>query len=162
MAGQINRIPSGVMGFLGIKNFGRAPEDLSPTLAGTWELAPFYLNSDCAYLTGASAIVGTGNNIVFTAPEGQVLYVTHFSVFQVAAAASSNTMALVRFMQGPAAGGAIVGIGDCANIVGPRGNMLVVDGPQILMPGESLGVAVLDFAGVGSITTYVRYRSMPI
>jgi hypothetical protein len=163
MPGQINRLPAGVLGYLGIKNFGNAPSYLADILSGTWDLAPFYLNSDTAYFTNATAVVAVGNLVAFTVPEGQVYFVTDFSIFQVANAASSNTMAPVRFAQGAAAGGSIIGVGQGSNLVGPRGQMITATTlPMILMPGESLGTAVLDFAGVGSVTHYVRYRSLPI
>jgi hypothetical protein len=35
MPGGINRLPDGVLGFLGIKNFGRAPSALAEFLQGT-------------------------------------------------------------------------------------------------------------------------------
>lgn len=66
----INRSPTGLLSFFGIKNTGRNPSALADTLAPTLELVPWYLsqNSESMSFTGPVAAVGFSPGF-FNVPE---------------------------------------------------------------------------------------------
>jgi len=68
----INRSPSGLLSFFGIKNTGRNPQSIGDTLAPTLELVPWYLsqNSESISFTGPVAAVGF-NPGFFNVPENE-------------------------------------------------------------------------------------------
>jgi len=66
----INRSPSGLLSFFGIKNTGRNPSSIGDVLTPTLELVPWYLsqNSESVSFTGPVAAVGFSPGF-FTVPE---------------------------------------------------------------------------------------------
>jgi hypothetical protein len=72
---NINRLPLGLLGFLGIKNGGRYPQELSDTLAPTWDLSDIYLNANAENRVDVLAIAALGSQAFFTVPAGEAWYV---------------------------------------------------------------------------------------
>jgi hypothetical protein len=100
MPGQINRVPDGIAGFLGIKNFGRMPESLNDTLAGTWDLSTWYLNANVSYQQSSlNNIAAPGPTIVFTVPQNEIWWVSNYSLYTNTGLASTNKCIMVRFAQ---------------------------------------------------------------
>lgn len=87
MSGPINRPPIGLLGFLGLKSLGEAPDQLPADVRGIVDLVPWWslyawthqtVTVDVAPggLVGfQSADLGVGN---FVVPPGEVWLVTHF------------------------------------------------------------------------------------
>lgn len=57
----INKLPAGLLGFLGVKNGGRYPQDLNLTLQPTWDLQEQYFVANCE-LFQQTVSVATGTN----------------------------------------------------------------------------------------------------
>lgn len=67
----INRVPAGLLGFLGIKNGGEAPKQLSNVLLPTWDTTQLYFNSNAEQRADVLAIAGLGSQAFFTVPNGE-------------------------------------------------------------------------------------------
>lgn len=67
----INRVPGGLLGFLGIKNGGETPKQLATTLAPVWDLSPIYFNSNAEQRADVLAIAGIGSQSFLTVPNGE-------------------------------------------------------------------------------------------
>ena len=61
---SINRQPNGLLGFLGIKNFGRNPTSLGEQLAPTWDISRLYM-ADAAWWTRVDVAIGAPGYQVF-------------------------------------------------------------------------------------------------
>lgn len=68
----INRLPAGWLGFLGIKNGGRYPDQTGTVLAPTWDLRELYYASNSEYLSNSQAFAAVGGATLFTVPNGEV------------------------------------------------------------------------------------------
>lgn len=60
MIAPLNKIPNGLLSFLGIKNGGRNPYVLGEQLAPTWDLAQWYMAGTYEYGVSNSNIAGVG------------------------------------------------------------------------------------------------------
>lgn len=77
---KLNRIPWGLLGFLGIKNGGRYPEELSAVLLPTWDLLELYTVANRTVTTPRNATVNAvGYQAYETVPNGQIWYATQMS-----------------------------------------------------------------------------------
>jgi hypothetical protein len=161
MPGGINRVPDGVAGFLGIKNFGRMPDSLNETLAGTWDLARWYLNGSAIYGQTTGGAVVAGSLATFIVPTNEVWYVTNYSVTVQMNAASSSRSSLVRFQNAGLVNFSVIGgFFNCAALE-LIGYGIQSDQEFLLAPGEVLGVSFQGVTGTGTFGTQLRYRSMP-
>lgn len=77
----INRQPTGLLGFLGIKNFGRNPTTLGEQLAPTWDLSKLYLNTSAWYTRVDQNLAATGYIVYFQVPQGEVWQVHQLGWF---------------------------------------------------------------------------------
>lgn len=159
MPGQINRLPDGILGFLGIKNFGRGPDTLDSVLSGTWDLRDWYLNTNVSYQTSSLTAIALGGSLVFTAPTNELWWVTNLSIFHNAAAASSNTTALCRFGQRTADQ---VILSESGRVTALQANQFGITQPFILGAGETLGYSCAELTGTGQVQMFIRYRQMQV
>lgn len=60
MTAPLNKIPNGLLSFLGIKNGGRNPEQLGALLAPTWDLAQWYMATTYEYGVANANIAAAG------------------------------------------------------------------------------------------------------
>lgn len=157
MPGQINRIPDGILGFLGVKNFGRAPDQLSSVLAGTWDLRDWYLNTNVSWQASSLTAIALGGSLVFTAPQNEIWWVTNLSLFHNAAAASGNVAAICRFGQRTADQ---VIMGASGRVGALQGNQFGIEQPFVLGAGETLGYSCAELTGTGQVQMFIRYRAM--
>jgi hypothetical protein len=144
----INRQPTGWLGFLGIKNFGRNPATAADVLAPTWDLAELYLSANRTYETAAATITGIGANQTGQVPPGQTRYVWAYSYISNALAAGNICNATLTLIN--TATGASVPIAGTGPSTPPAvGDRLIVSlaRPIVLQPAESLGIWVHSFAG---------------
>lgn len=80
-APPINRHPLGLLGFLGIKNGGRYPQQpRDDALRWVWDLSQVYLQSNTEFVTTTIAATALGSFDGLTVPFGENWYVTHFGV----------------------------------------------------------------------------------
>lgn len=77
---RINRQPVGLLGFLGIKNFGRNPDTLATVLSPVWETSDLYLSQSSRYSVTNISVAATGGATVLTVPNGKVWKVYAVSI----------------------------------------------------------------------------------
>lgn len=156
----INRRPGGLLGFLGIKNFGRDPTGLSEVLIPTWDLATLYLNSAPRYaeLTVAGAVAGS--RITHAPPQGEMWFVSNFSIRVISTAASAWNGSVCRFGQLQTEQ---VLLSDSLSLgASVSGNKIAQGCPTYLAPGEGIGYFTNDVAGTVNVVAQVRYVPLPI
>lgn len=153
----INRAPVGLLGFLGIKNFGRNPETLVPSVSPTWDLQEQYLNNAARFRFVSAAIAGVGVQVFETVPQNEVWYVTNFAVQINTGAGESITYAIVRVSNAALND---VAITDTVTVGASSVGVRQYDRPIILPPGESLGVRVYAVAGAPVAGTVLRWAPM--
>ena len=159
----INRQPTGWLGFLGIKNFGRNPATAADVLAPTWDIAGLYLASSQRYATTSNTPTGLGLIYAsFTVPQGEVWHVHSFGVYSAPlAGASLIGVMLVRYFApqaiyvpimrgppGPFAAGQVLSAG--------------IDQPCILSAGDSIGYQVVYYTAPNpTLTQTICYTALP-
>jgi len=90
----INRLPAGLLSFLGIKNGGRNPQFLSEQLSPTFELLGWYLQSNSLSLQANGNVTAVGFNANwFTVPAGETWAVLSAQVNSQAALGAGVTIA---------------------------------------------------------------------
>jgi len=158
---SINRQPTGWLGFLGIKNFGRNPATAADVLAPTWDLADLYLSANRQFVSGAISLNAIGTFPAAGVPAGQVWYVHGFAAITNILAVG-NTLQYQVMLYNVALGNAvpIAGTGPAAAVTAGSNAIAALQSPIILQPGEALGVYVTGFAGaaIGAVvnTAYTR------
>lgn len=68
----INRVPQGLLGFLGIKNGGENPKQLSNVLVPTWNTTALYQYGNSEVSTVLVAINAVGSQAYVTVPAGEM------------------------------------------------------------------------------------------
>jgi hypothetical protein len=72
----VNRLPLGLLSFLGIQNGGRYPDQLLPALAPVLDLSGHYVNTNREYLnSGPVGVAAFSATQFFTVPVGQWWFV---------------------------------------------------------------------------------------
>jgi hypothetical protein len=158
---SINRSPRGLLGFLGIKNFGRSPASLSEVLLPTWDLEEIYLASEARWVTNTAAGIGVGNIIVHTPPQGTIWAVLQYG-FYVDTGAGAAVNLNPCLIGNSTAQMALLG---GATILGASAQIQAYapfDHALYLSSGESLGISVVSVAGVSNVQTRVRYVQLDI
>jgi len=151
---KISRIPAGLLGFLGIKNAGQYPSDISQVLLPTWDLASLYLQYG-AQLGGDSGTVNvSGYNVVATCPPGEVWCLHNLAMSVTTGAGDQWTGGLGR---SKTSGGTTVPLSG-SGAIGASNNVLLNAQalPTFLTPGENLGLITLSVTG--TVDFYLTYR----
>lgn len=135
----INRAPLGLLGFLGIKNFGRNPEAMSGVLAPTWPLDRLYLASSATIGPVVTSALSIGVNSVWTVPQNEVWWVESVSVRSTAALGAGSFIRLQ-----------VLTIDQGANVVQPRGgNSIAFQAAEFIFYGNSDGYYVMPGSEIG-------------
>jgi len=140
---SINKLPFGLLGFLGLKNGGQNPSDLSNILSPVIDLADLYYGTNKQLFRVQANVTAIGFNALATVPNDEVWYV-------IGAACNSNAVlgagvSLRGAMAYAAIDGAafnVVPLGEYASMtVGEVWYSAAVLGrPLVLAPGSQLGV----------------------
>jgi len=157
----INRIPNGLLGWLGIKNFGRNPVTLGEQVIPTWDLSKLYLEADAEYLQVTSTITGTGYTVVFGPSQNEVWVVTDYSLDLATGAAETWSGALSRATPNNLGQ---VRIADNRALAASQWLCTVpaLHGDIYLAPGESLGVNTDAVTGTIDLVGNLRFVRLPI
>lgn len=151
MLGAINRLPTGLLGFLGIKNGGEYPKTLGTELVPTINLAPWYLQANVIALRFTPVSVSAiGFNSLAQIPNDQAWAVVSAKMNSNAALGAGVT--LKGFMA--AAINDNFGVSNVAPLAGyfnaTVGEVWVsaqfYPQPIILQPGTQLGAYVTNIA----------------
>ncbi len=152
----INKLPLGWLGFLGIKNGGRYPEEASNILSPTWDMRDLYCfgNSEIDNVTAALAALGA--QVYSTVPSGQAWLVLQ----QAAASDTLGAGQTIEIATNWTDAASIVNI-ETSPMVGSRTvgarAVAVCQDPYLAGPGEKIGVTVLQLAA-GPVNVRLRTR----
>lgn len=143
----ISRIPTGLLGFLGIKNGGEYPQRLINLLSPTWDLASLYLNTNEIRYASVQAVIGTGYNVVLQPQPGEVFVLHEASVSYVNAAAEFISIGLARASQNNLT---VVNVTNLVDIGALLGGIATLNdrSPLIIPAGENFGVFATNHTGV--------------
>lgn len=143
----ISRIPTGLLGFLGIKNGGEYPQRLINLLSPTWDLASLYLNTNEIRFASVDAVIGTGYNVVLQPNPGEVFVLHEASASYVNAAGEAISIGLARASQNNLT---IVNVTDLINIGASTGGIATLQyrSPLVIPAGENFGVFATNHVGI--------------
>lgn len=152
----INRLPVGLLGFLGIKNGGEYPHEMPSTLQPVWDLQGLYSSAASEVRVDQVAIAAIGSQAFTTVPNGE----TWLILLQSAACATlgagqtielqpnwTDPAALVNIETGPMSG---------ARTVGQRASSCILD-PYWAPPGSIMGINVTQLVA-GPVTCALKTR----
>jgi len=154
----INRQPTGWLGFLGIKNFGRNPTAAADTLAPTWDLAALYLAQPRIFGTTANTPTGLGLLYAsFTVPPAQVWHVESFGIISAPLATTTVFAGVPVIFYSPTSVYVPLQHPDAPKAIGTV-FATGISRPIILAAGQSIGYLVTDYAAPNpSITQSIVY-----
>jgi len=155
----INRNPNGLLGYLGIKNFGRNAQTLAEVLAPVWDTSQLYLNNDAVYLNSTAGGLGAGITLVFDPPADEVWWVHDYSVVFETAAGGAFIGQICRVGQ---VNTAFVNLSTTLSLGASTASCLVINRPLVLGPGEKLGIQTQGVVGVVNTTHAVRYTALKV
>lgn len=150
MAGNVNRVPQGLLSLLDMKAAGENPRELANLLAGVLDLTDLYLSNLRQTVSANVTPAGTAFISAGLGPSaGEIWYVRQ------ATCVSSGVLpaaAFLAFAVGYQPGGVLgffIGMGPDSrdSTVGERPVSVSVD-TAVLQPGDLLGAWVSNFAGV--------------
>lgn len=155
----INRSPNGLLGFLGIKNGGRNPQQLTEILQGNYQLNELYdANNPIWDVNTQLGVAVAGSYVAFTPPDNNVWKVLQYSAFVAAPAGVTCDVALVQLGQ---ANARFVALSDSVSLVAGQAAITRAPAPGVVAQGERLGFYVAAVAGAGfNIELQVRYALM--
>lgn len=156
----INRQPTGWLGFLGIKNFGRNPRDTSDILSPTWDLSQLYYNAGALHSEVAYPFVlAAGPNILFAPGNQSAWHVDAFSAYLECNGAATLTACLSRVAQD---GALSVFLTPSVSITAAAPAGVALARNILLQPGEALALSVLSVTGApGAVcAAQVRYTEL--
>lgn len=166
-APPINRVPYGLLGFLGIKNGGRNPVSLNDTVAPVWDLAGLYLETNTEFFSTTVNVNALGYFVGFSSSIAEVTYVHAFGVMSNAALGAGVTLAAVPMVtdqNGITTGNAVPLQTSDISARATTGNRFVcaLERPIIMAPGQQVGIFVYDLtAGPVACTAAIRVSRMP-
>lgn len=157
---EINRLPLGLLGFLGIKNGGRYPTALAPGLTPTWDQGRMYLEPAARYVAGSGTINANGF-VGSIAPQPGEIWVVHDCSLVVAAGAGESwSGALCR---GTVNGGSTINLTlDRAAAASSTVSLPLVYQPIWLVPGDIIGAITYAVAGPVDFYLSMRYTVLTI
>jgi hypothetical protein len=164
MPAAINKVPGGLLGFLGIKNGGENPTQLEPLLRTSVDLWPMYLASYAEFNRSTfSANIGfpsTGQSV----PQGEFWWILDHSITNSAALGAGATLQLATGYTLPiGAANPVVATGVPSNVatVGQFASCYAAEPVLLLPPGASLAAIVTQIAAgpinCDSVIRYVRF-----
>lgn len=157
----INTLPLGLLGFLGIKNGGRYPDELGSLLVPTWDLMELYTAANSVHRNDNVNVTAVGAFTVVTVPEGEAWYVINQDVGS-ATLAAGVTLQLSLQITDPSSI-ATVALSDPTNLAsaGQRCSASLPR-PYFAGPGSALGLIATVWGGgvtVCSLSTrYARFQ----
>lgn len=165
----INKQPNGLLGFLGIKNGGRAPDALIPGLGANWDISQFYLAQDARYDVQPGTFAATGGVAVWTVPVGEVWYILAMGV-RVTPTINESVRITCCAISPPATATIFVPVGPQSNSryenTAPTVDSAAfahADRVFTMRAGDGLGFTVDEYTAAGAslpFNAYLRYVPM--
>lgn len=140
----LNRIPNGLLGFLGIKNGGSNPAQLSQVLGAGFELFDWYVQTNREYFRTGINLAALGQTTFFTVPNGEWWFVCHASLVTSALGAGQTLQAGISFTDASGVRTIMVGNPPPSRTVG---QVFACDSRDFWMgPGDTIGPYVTEIA----------------
>lgn len=169
MAGPIQLIPKGLLGFLQLKNMGRLPNELVESYQPVIEMRDWMFSSYAETLVEQSELVAGGfnGNQLCTTPGGQVpadefWFVRHCTLLATQLGATENISMAPAVQFNPNTGGAVV-VGPATMLAAPppvgtaAGRNYAATAENFWMPpGAILAMAIGEAISGGNLTVSVR------
>jgi hypothetical protein len=161
---QIQVLPQGLLGFLGIKNGGQFPQTLLPDLAPTLDLLEIYLQTDHEVIfSGPVSILAPGYIFInpFTVPQNEYWAIIDWGVEFPLGAGEAIKVAL-----GYSLGGTLCLLSDRTELSTVGGALMAVNmnkqRPILLPPNTSLGYLVSEITGTLDAVNTLRISRLKI
>lgn len=156
IAPPINRIPWGLLGFMGIKNGGRNPSALADFVQPGWDLSELYLQTNSEFFSTSGNINALGYNLGFSSSLAEVTWVHGYSVVTSTLTAGQTLNACIMVADQNGITG--VAYGNLQTQAAPGNRfLLALERPVILSPGQQIGFYVSNVAaGPIAYTTQIR------
>lgn len=138
---KINRLPLGWLGFLGIKNGGQYPQDTSPILAPTFDLAEMYYSANSEYLAATNAAAAIGGVTYFTVPNGETWWLLNAAAQSVTLGAGQTVEFVLQTTDPGNLATIILSQAQGSRTVGARATTLL-QAPCFLTAGSTFGISV--------------------
>lgn len=153
----INKHPTGLLGFLGIKNGGKYPQTLSDVLLPTWNLADLYLGANQSAPAPVSiAVNAVGYQAYYTVPDNETWILNQATAFNFGSLTALQTLRMA--VATTAAGGNTVVVSDSGELAATVGRLTVgLHRKVIANSGDTIGILVNVIAG-GPITVGLALR----
>lgn len=156
----VNRQPTGLLGYFGIKNGGRNPQHLSEELSPGLDLLDWYLNTAPQFAQTAGTTAAGVSAITVSPPQGEAWFVTHYGVWcDTGVGETVGALFIIRF---DFTNNVTIPVTDSINCPASSTTVRALGGPQWLMPGEKLGYGAWTVVGTVDIYTFVRYTILPL
>lgn len=161
MPAPLNKQPLGMLGFLGIKNGGENPVELTRDLRGVWDLSPLYLLGD--EQVGSVTTVGIGAGPIqfgpsAASPRRGPMYVWNYGVRMDATGAGDAVDIQLGTIHNPT--GTFVPVG---NKVGGAVTVVAAGATGLwLGPDDVLAVQTSGLTGTVDLIGFWRVTILPI
>lgn len=156
----LNRNPVGLLGFLGIKNGGRYPQQLSEVLAGTVDLAGLYMAQDIRSASVNSSVAAPGFSFAFEVPPGEVWYAHQYG-FRTVELAAGEVLQYALGVSDNQGAGIPVPISDAQYLSVGQAGVVGTKTGLWLPAGSLLGVYCVRFTAGGPIAVNYAVRYTP-
>lgn len=161
---NINKLPFGLLGFLGLKNGGRNPQELAETLAPTMDLTDLYFGTNKQLVRLSGNVTAIGFNLLGAVPNDEVWALTGCSCNSNAVLGAGVTLkGLMAYAAIDGAAYNVVALGAYANMtVGEVWYSGTTTTEHfVLGPGTQLGVYVTNIAaGPVAVAWTAHYARM--
>lgn len=159
-ATPISKLPLGLLGALGIKNFGEYPSYLGGQISAVMDLtgllAANHAVSTRVDVTVSAPITSLPASLVV--PQNEIWYVTQFSVFALTIAAEQITLGTLLSVASTAAAPAVLSLGEASGAGAIQISHARMTEKTWVGPGDSLGFSVRSITTAGLITVQVGCR----
>lgn len=159
----INRLPLGLLGFLGIKNSGLYPSTLSETLIPTWDLTDLYTAGNSEVAQVSVNIAAIGSQAAFTVPNGEAWRVLQLSARSPTLGAG-QTLQLGLQITDPAGTSTIEVADPTTAVTNGMRCAVALRNPLIAGPGFSLGIDVMQLVAgpVNGASVAIRFARLQL
>jgi len=156
----INRLPTGLLSFLGTKAMGVNPGSLAGELVPVMDLTKWYVTSTFENVATNANTITTGDSFPtgVVVPAGEVWYVDSFTVRVANAGASSasGVQAFVRIIAGGTYIRGYISEQSAALVAATDVVLLRIPGPFFMLPGEQPAISCSVAAGTPTAQAQLR------
>jgi len=158
-SGVLTRFASGISGLLGLRGDNLSPNTLNPELVGTIEMLPFFSAGFSERVTSTAQNAANGNQTFaadLTVPPGEMWYLSEYGIVSTSDATGVATLTPALHL----ISGEPVAIGAPLAIVVSSTQLMGMDRPHFLLPGDQLGFNCRGLTATISVHANARFVRM--